>query len=47
MYIINNCIKIVTEHIQEEGLEDYQFTSNGAGYQDVRYLHFHIKSVKS
>jgi hypothetical protein len=44
--IVKSCIKIATEYIQEEKLTSYQFTSNGPDYQHVRYLHFHIKSVK-
>lgn len=46
MPIVNDCLKIVREHISEENLQEYQLTSNGPDYQHVRYLHFHLKSVK-
>jgi Holliday junction resolvasome RuvABC ATP-dependent DNA helicase subunit len=46
MNIINDCLKIVREHISQEKLENYQLTSNGLDYQHVRYLHFHLKSEK-
>ena len=44
--VVSECLKIAIEHINEEGMETYQFTSNGPNYQNVRYLHFHLKSLK-
>ena len=44
--IILDCFAIISEHIKEDNLQEYQITSNGPDYQHVRYLHFHIKSIK-
>jgi hypothetical protein len=39
-----DCIAVMRSIIQDEGLRHYRVTTNGPGYQQVGYLHFHIVS---
>jgi Scavenger mRNA decapping enzyme C-term binding len=42
-YLVDACL--VARHlIEKDKLEKYQFTTNGPGYQDVTYLHFHLEA---
>ncbi|MEI6729002.1 MAG: HIT domain-containing protein [bacterium] len=43
--IIQGCVDIAIEHIQQEKLENYYFKTNGPQLQDVRYLHFHLTTI--
>jgi hypothetical protein len=42
--VVQDCINIAIEHIQQERLENYYFRTNGPERQDVRYLHFHLET---
>lgn len=39
-----DCIGLMRALIVEQGLRNYRVTTNGPGFQDVGYLHFHIVS---
>lgn len=39
-----DCIGVMRSLIVEQGLRNYRVTTNGPGFQDVGYLHFHIVS---
>ena len=40
-YLID-AFKVARELIKEKHLTDYRLATNGPGYQDVTYLHFHL-----
>ena len=37
-----DAFKVAQEIIKEKNLTDYRFTTNGPGYQNVTYMHFHL-----
>lgn len=43
---IMDAIAVNRELVQREGLTSYRFMTNGPGYQEVRYLHFHLTGRK-
>jgi len=42
-YILD-ALDVIQKLIREKGLAKYQVVTNGPGYQDVTYLHFHLVS---
>ena len=43
IYLLD-AIAVIQRVIAEKNLETYQVVTNGPGYQDVTYLHFHLVS---
>ncbi|MBX4187535.1 MAG: HIT domain-containing protein [Candidatus Doudnabacteria bacterium] len=44
-YIMDS-FAVVRELVKRDGLEDYRVMTNGPGYQEVSYLHFHLTARK-
>lgn len=43
---IMDAIAVNRELVRREGLSKYRFMTNGPGYQEVAYLHFHLTGKK-
>jgi histidine triad (HIT) family protein len=43
---IMDAIAVNRELVKREGLTKYKFMTNGPGYQEVAYLHFHLTGKK-
>ena len=43
---IMDAINVNRELVKREGLSKYRFMTNGPGYQEVAYLHFHLTGKK-
>jgi histidine triad (HIT) family protein len=43
---IMDAIAVNRELVKREGLSKYKFMTNGPGYQEVAYLHFHLTGKK-
>jgi histidine triad (HIT) family protein len=43
---IMDAIAVNRELVKREGLSKYRFMTNGPGYQEVAYLHFHLTGKK-
>ncbi len=37
---------VLSQLIRQDGLENYQIITNGPGYQETTYLHFHLRATK-
>ncbi len=44
---IMDCLEVIRSLIHEQNLKYYRVVVNGPGYQDVTYLHFHLKSRRA
>jgi histidine triad (HIT) family protein len=43
---VMDAFAVVRELVKRDGLEDYRVYTNGPGYQEVAYLHFHLTAKK-